>query len=184
MLQWPIIRVFFQGRIGIAIFALVTGYVCALKPIRQSKAGNTEDALISVAKSAFRRIPRLFLPTMLATFLIWCMTNMHFFQVARNCESVWLVITGPNLDETWYEAVVSLFRESMYTWTEHHNNYDANQWTLQPLLKGSMMVYILLVGTVYCRQEIRMAISLCFFVYFFLAGEGKQQNSYSKVVRW
>lgn len=109
---------------------------------------------------------------------------MHFFQVARNCESVWLVITGPNLDKTWYEAVVSLFKETMYTWTEHHNNYDANQWTLQPLLKGSMMVYILILGTVYCRQEIRMAISLCFFFYFFFAGEGKQQNSCSEVMRW
>lgn len=94
------------------------------------------------------------------------------------------MITGPNLDKTWYEAVVSLFRETMYTWTEHHNNYDANQWTLQPLLKGSMMVYILILGTVYCRQEIRMAISLCFFVYFFFAGEGKQQHSCSKVMRW
>lgn len=170
-LQWPIIRVFFQGRIGIAIFALVTGYVCALKPIRMSKAGNIEGALVSVAKSAFRRIPRLFLPTMFATFIIFVMTQMHFFQVARNASSEWLIITSPTLYNTWGEAITALFRESMFTWTKHMNNFDPNQWTLQPLLKGSMLIYMLLFGTIYCKQEWRMFFSLCFFVYYYLAGE-------------
>ncbi|OBT93608.1 hypothetical protein VE01_08324 [Pseudogymnoascus verrucosus] len=170
-LQWPIIRVFVQGRIGIAIFALVTGYVCALKPIRQSKSGNIDGALTSVAKSAFRRIPRLFLPTTIATCIMWVLSQLGAYDVAAATDSYWLITTSPAHRRPFSAAVHSLFREIMVTWTMLQNNYDPNQWTLQPLLKGSMMVYMLIFGTIYMQQKYRMMISLAFYVYFFLAGE-------------
>ncbi|KFY42828.1 hypothetical protein V495_04317 [Pseudogymnoascus sp. VKM F-4514 (FW-929)] len=170
-LQWPIIRVFIQGRIGIAIFALVTGYVCALKPIRQSKSGNIDGALTSVAKSAFRRIPRLFLPTTIATCIMWVLSNLGAYEIANASDSYWLITTSPARRHSLGEAVHSLFREIMVTWTLLQNNYDPNQWTLQPLLKGSMMVYMLIFGTIYMQQKYRMVMSLAFYVYFFLCGE-------------
>jgi len=172
LLQWPIIRVFIHGRIGIAIFALVTGYVCALKPIRQSKAGNIEGALSSVAKSAFRRIPRLFLPTTMATLIMWLVAQLGAYEVANHADSFWLRTTSPDYQPTWSLSVTSLFREILLTWTNHSNDYDPNQWTLQPLLKGSMMIYMLIFGTIYMQQRYRMWASLAFYFYFFFAGEG------------
>merc|ERR1712093_268104 len=70
ILQYPIIRILFQGRIGVTIFSLVTGYVCALKPLRQCRAGQQEAMFSGLARSAFRRVPRLILPTTMATTLI------------------------------------------------------------------------------------------------------------------
>ncbi|OBT50682.1 hypothetical protein VE04_09710 [Pseudogymnoascus sp. 24MN13] len=154
-LQWPIIRVFVQGRIGIAIFALVTGYVCALKPIRQSKSGNIDGALTSVAKSAFRRIPRLFLPTTIATCIMWVLSQLGAYDVAAATDCYWLITTSPAHRRPFSAAVHSLFREIMVTWTMLQNNYDPNQWTLQPLLKGSMMVYMLIFGTIYMQQNMQ-----------------------------
>lgn len=171
-LQWPIIRVFVQGRIGIAIFALVTGYVCALKPIRQSKSGNIDGALTSVAKSAFRRIPRLFLPTTIATCIMWVLSQLGAYEIAAATDSYWLITTSPVHRRPFSAAIHSLFREIVVTWTLLQNNYDPNQWTLQPLLKGSMMVYMLIFGTIYMQQKYRMMTSLAFYVYFFLSGEG------------
>ncbi|TGO81169.1 hypothetical protein BPOR_1302g00010 [Botrytis porri] len=53
LLQLPILRILPQGRIGVTIFSLVTGYVCALKPIRQCRAGNPTACFNTISRSAF-----------------------------------------------------------------------------------------------------------------------------------
>lgn len=149
--------------------------MCALKPIRQSKMGNIEGALSSVAKSAFRRIPRLFLPTTFATMFIWLIAQFGAFSIAKQTESFWISTTSPDRQPTFGASLKSLFHEITTTWTRNSNHYDPNQWTLQPLLKGSMMIYMLIFGTIYMKQKYRMVCSLLFYLYFFLAGEGMFQ---------
>jgi len=53
--QYPVIRVISQGRIGAAIFSLITGFVCALKPFRQIGAGQRDVALRGIARSVANR---------------------------------------------------------------------------------------------------------------------------------
>src|SRR4051812_4233029 len=73
-LQYPIIRVPTQGRIGVPIFAFLTGFVCALKPLKLGRNRHQQgEALMAVAKSAFRRPPRLVLPAAIATFISFCL---------------------------------------------------------------------------------------------------------------
>jgi len=170
-LQWPIIRVFTQGRIGVAIFSLVTGYVCGLKPLRQIRAGQTEAALIGVAKSAFRRIPRLVLPTTIITTFICLMTQVGVFNIARATNSQWLSYTAPEMSDSFSEAMRKLWLNIIETWVYGRNEYDPNQWTLQPLLRGSMLVYINIFALAYMQPRYRMVTSLGQWVYYYIGSD-------------
>lgn len=171
LMQYPILRILVQGRIGVTIFSLVTGYVCALKPIRQCRAGDQNAMFAGIAKSAFRRLPRLVLPTTIATTLIWLFCQFGVFEVGNRVTSWWLNYTSPNMTPYIGEAIKTLLSNLITTWTKSWNIYDNNQWTLLPLLKGAMLVYIMCFATAYCKTRYRMMIELGLFVYYYISND-------------
>ena len=174
--QYPIVRVLFQGRLGVPIFSLVTGYVCALKPIRQFAAGQQDAALRGITKSAFRRIPRLVLPASIATTGIWLICQLGGFEVAHHVSSWWLIYTSPNRLDLG-PAIVNLISNLINTWVRSWNTYEANQWTLLPLLKGAFIIYIMLFATSNMQPRYRMMVELGMFVYYFIANDRRLSSS-------
>ncbi|KAI1377851.1 acyltransferase family-domain-containing protein [Hypoxylon crocopeplum] len=170
-MQLPFLRILVQGRIGVTIFAFVTGYVCALKPIKLYRQNNQDGAFTSVAKSALRRVPRLVIPCGLATVIIWVMANLGMFLVAKQSDCWWCGKTAPDRQANAYLSVKHLIQNIISTWTRGQNAYDGNQWTLLPLLKGSMEVYTFIVATAYIQPQFRMVLSLMMFAYFWMASE-------------
>ncbi|TVY82707.1 hypothetical protein LSUE1_G005721 [Lachnellula suecica] len=171
-LQYPIVRVFVQGRTTIPIFSLVTGYVCALKPIRQFLAGDQDKALTGITKSAFRRIPRLVLPSWLATIIIWTFTELGGFLLTKHVSSFWLIYTSPNQLPIG-TAIMKLLRTMGSTFTTGVNDYDGHQWTLLPLLKGAYLVFSMLYATAYMKSRYRMMAELAMVGYFWAANDRK-----------
>ncbi|ORY60823.1 acyltransferase family-domain-containing protein [Pseudomassariella vexata] len=171
ILQLPFIRILVQGRIGVSIFSFVTGYVCALKPIKLYRQGNQEAAFNSISKSALRRVPRLVIPTALATCIIWVMAQLGFFLVAKRSDSWWSGATAPDRVPHLVDALKSLVYNCITTWTNGRNAYDGNQWTLMPLLRGSLWVYIFIVATAYLQPRYRMIASIGMFLYFYIAAD-------------
>ena len=167
VLQWPFVRVLVQGRIGVSIFSLVAGYVCALKPLRQARSGSFESALMGISRSALRRVPRLVLPTTLLTIISWALCQCGAFLVAKRTDSEWLSFTSPDVTLYFFEAFFNVFHSILNVWVYGNNIYDLNQWTMQPLLKGSMMVYVLLVATIYIKSRYRMMACWALWFYFY-----------------
>lgn len=172
-LQLPYLRILIQGRLGVTIFAFVTGYVCALKPIKLCKAGHHEAALAAVSKSALRRIPRLMLPAAAATFASFVMGEMGLYTVAKNQDSWWVGVNSPERSVGVGAAVAELLSSLVETWTKSLNHYDQNQWTLLPLVRGSMWVYAFVVATAYVKPRFRMLASLGLWVYFWCCSDCK-----------
>ncbi|KAJ0117382.1 cyltransferase family protein [Diaporthe amygdali] len=170
-LQLPYLRILIQGRIGVTIFAFVTGYVCALKPIKLCRQGNQEAAFVSVSKSALRRTPRLFLPAAAATAVSWLLAEMGLYAVAKHQDSWWIDVQSPNRIAYLGEALGNLIYCIVTTWTRAVNDYDNNQWTLLPLLKGSMWVYSFMVATAYVKPRYRTMASFGLWVYFYCASD-------------
>ncbi|KAE8441761.1 hypothetical protein EG329_004319 [Mollisiaceae sp. DMI_Dod_QoI] len=168
--QYPIIRVLVQGRIGVPIFSLVTGYVCALKPIRLFATGNQDRALKSITQSAFRRIPRLVLPASIATIGIWVICELGGFEVTKHVASWWLIYTSPNRLPLG-PGIMNLVLNLITTWVREWNVYEPNQWTLLPLLKGAFLVYMMLFATAYVKPKYRMIIEMALFVYYYIAND-------------
>ncbi|BDD62320.1 hypothetical protein MAP00_007291 [Monascus purpureus] len=166
LLQWPILRVPWQGRIGIAVFAFQTGYMCALKPIQLSRTDSPLAVFTSVAKAAFRRLPQIVLPATIVLVLSWVVAQFGAFTVASRSDSLWCRSTAPVVEDSLWAETVRLVQNFLSTWTTGVMEYDASQWVLLPLLKASILVYLLLCATVFVKLHWRALIYLLMFLYF------------------
>lgn len=81
----------------------------------------------------------------------------------------------------WFgDALKSLIYNIITTWTRSWNNYDNNQWTLLPLLKGSMLIYTMLFATAYVKPRYRMLVELGLFVYYYVSNDCEFSTSSRK----
>ncbi|KAF2645448.1 hypothetical protein P280DRAFT_465281 [Massarina eburnea CBS 473.64] len=170
--QLPYVRLLFQGRLGVSVFALVTGYVCALKPIKLYRQDNPEAAFAAISKSALRRFPRLFFPAAIATCLVWLLVETGLYTIAKHTDSFYLdVMSQPRIGNLG-AALTKLVQEIAATWTKRKNDYDSAQWTMLPLLQESTAIYVFLVATAYIRSRFRMLCALGMVVFYWLSSDG------------
>lgn len=159
-IERPYIRVFFQGRIGVAIFSFVTGYVCCLKPIKLFSQGTHEKAFTAISKSAIRRVPRLVLPVAIVLVLSCLAAQLGAFQVAKHSDGYGLDVTSPEDFSNWLDAFWALITDEVRVWTAGQSVYGPELWTMMPILKGAFWVYVYLLATAHVQQRYRMMIAL------------------------
>ncbi|KAL2017515.1 hypothetical protein VTK56DRAFT_2007 [Thermocarpiscus australiensis] len=168
LLQLPYLRIPFQGRIGVPIFAFLTGFVCAYKPLKLAyQQGNAPAALKSVARSAFRRPPRLVLPALIATFISFVLSCLGAYKAANRCDSFWVRFDAPD-PLPFRKNVQRLFMTSLTTWTNTENIFDRHQWAMRPLLIGAFQVYIVLAATIGMRFKYRMLVHTLLIAYWLM----------------
>ncbi|KAK0717670.1 acyltransferase 3 [Lasiosphaeria miniovina] len=168
VLQLPYLRIPFQGRIGVPIFAFLTGFVCAYKPLKLAyQQGNAPAALKSVARSAFRRPPRLVLPALIATLFSFIMSCFGAYKASTRCDSFWVRFDTPDL-MPFFANVQRLFKSMLTTWTNGENLYDRHQWAMRPLLVGAFQVYVVLAATIGMRFKYRMLVHVLLFLYWLM----------------
>ncbi|KAL8868760.1 MAG: hypothetical protein Q9174_004772, partial [Haloplaca sp. 1 TL-2023] len=171
LLQLPFIRCLTMGRASVAVFAIVTGYVNSLGPLKKSRTGNADAALSGVAKSAFRRFGRFMIPAMVATTISWLACQFGAYDVAHLADSQWIRDTSPAKSSSFAGAIYDLLHNLGTTWIDGYNTYDRIQWTLTYLLKGSMMTYLSLFALVYVKPRWRMIILAGMFYFKWKSGD-------------
>lgn len=139
---------------------MVTGYVCALKPIKCFLQGNHNAAYAAMTKSAIRRVPRLVLPVALIITLSCIATQLGAFDVSNHCDGVGLPQTSPNRRDSLFAAINAMLHDILRVWTHGSSEYGAELWTMMPILKGAFWVYVFLLTTARVKQSWRMAIAL------------------------
>lgn len=174
LFQLPFLRCLVMGRASVAVFALVTGYVNSLGPLKKSRAGNTDAALSGIAKSAFRRFGRFMMPAIVATTISWLACQLGAYSIAHVANSEWIRETSPTPSSSFAGAFFDLFSNLETTWIDGYNAYDRIQWTLTYLLKGSMMTYLSLFALIYVKPRWRMAIIAAMFCFKWKSGDCKQ----------
>ena len=174
LLQLPFLRCFVMGRASVAVFAVISGYVNALKPTRQSRAGQIEATLDGVAKSAYRRTGRFIAPVIVATLLSWLACQFGAYRLAKTVDSQWIRDSSPSVSASFGAAFRDLFYNLVTTWTSGGNIYDPIQWTMTYLLRGSMLVYLALFATVYIRPKYRVAVYAGMVSYYWWIGDCKR----------
>lgn len=137
------------------MFAFLTGYVCALKPLRQVKSGNLEGALTTLGKSAFRRPPRLIMPATIALVIAWFFAQIGGFKVSSRADAAWLRSSSPKNIGGLGTEIPRLFHNFRTVWTNGHQEYDDHQWALLPLLQGAFTIYVTLFATVFMKFKYR-----------------------------
>ncbi|KAI2481214.1 Acyl-transf-3 domain containing protein [Pyrenophora tritici-repentis] len=168
LLQLPFIRLPFQGRIGVTMFAFLTGYVCAIKPLRQAKSGNIPAALETLGKSAFRRPPRLIMPATIALFIAWFFAQLGAFEVAHRSDSHWFRRSVPTNIGGLDTEIPRLIKNFQTSWSGANNEYDDHQWALLPLLQGAFLIYVLLFATVFMKVRMRLFTCVVLFLWYWM----------------
>lgn len=183
LFQLPILRTFVMGRPSVAAFAILAGFVNALKPVRQTRAGQIDAALSGIAKSAYRRTGRFMMPSVVATTLSWLATQFGIYSLATIVDSNWIRDTAPRPSSSFAGAFRDLLSALRTTWTNGSNDYDKIQWTLTYLLRGSMLVYLSLFATAYVQPRYRFLIYGVLYCYYYGMGDGKKRH-YHTGLHW
>ncbi|KAJ5117193.1 hypothetical protein N7526_011302 [Penicillium atrosanguineum] len=144
ILQWPVLRIPWQGRLGVTIFAFLTGYV--QKRIPPPAASH--------------------IPATIALIISWGMAQCGAFIAANRSDCWWCRYASPDLAPTFWEEFVRLFKNFLDVWTTGYMAYDDHQWALLPLLKASMLVYVMLCIVMFVKFRWRLAIYLGMLLYF------------------
>lgn len=110
LFQRPFFRLIASGPLMISIFFILSGYVCAIKPIRLSNAGMVDEARRVIASSTFRRVVRIGLPATFGTIFGWALTQMGAFTLAPyvELEGMWLALGTPKRVDGVFASVYAL----------------------------------------------------------------------------
>ena len=105
----PFLRIIVTGgNFCVALFFLLSGFVCSLKTLRKARQGEAQEARIVAAESILRRIVRLVVPASAATTLSFVCSQMEWYKSAWDNGSPWLQRVQLPI-EGFKPAVYSLF---------------------------------------------------------------------------
>ena len=125
----PFLRLPAQGPPWVALFFLLTGYVNAMKPMKQARNGSVGQALSGLSSSTLRRTGRLVLPTTVATLVSWMLCQLGGYRIGKTCDATWIRDTSPSPTAGFIAPLRSLVHNCFTTWSNGSNAYDPIQWT-------------------------------------------------------
>jgi hypothetical protein len=112
--QLPILKIMYAGDFMVVLFFIISGYVLTTKPLRLACAGSAQSAnlLKTLSSSTFRRGMRLFVPTMVGTFVSMVLLQLGAFEPSRRMLA-WMpsLVAGmpgphPQAFPTFYEGLI------------------------------------------------------------------------------
>jgi hypothetical protein len=171
LFQRPILRLIAQGPAWVALFFILLGFVNSLKPFKQAKNNQIEEALLTLTRGALNRTARLVLPATAVTILAWYGCQLNLFEMARNGDAYWLRVTSKAPSRSWEAALWDLVLAICGTWISHDNPYDQPQWALKFLLGASMSTFLVLLIVITTRPTFRLSVLVGLYCYSWLSGD-------------
>lgn len=161
------------GRLAVALFFIITGYVNSFNSRKQIRNGDFTFALSRLARSTFTRTGRLVIPTNIAVVMVWFVCQLNGFQIASQVDSGWIRGSGtPTPGPTFCNAINGLLRNLILFWHNGVSEYDHTYWTIPFFLKGSMLVYVTLLGTTYTQPKYTKLILILLYLFAWSGGQG------------
>jgi len=161
----PILRLPSIGQAWVAVFLTLTGYVVALKPIRQARNGEIPSALYDLTSATLKRPARLILPTTAATISVWTMAQLGAFKMGEASGVGGVHDTSPLPSDSFGRAIQDLYYNLFTTWSSSENYYDHHQWAMLYILFGSMMVFLTLLATIRCSPLVTATIFIGLYAF-------------------
>lgn len=153
----PILNIWMQGHFMVCVFYALSGYALAYATLSR---GGTASAISGLV----RRYPRLAIPTTCATVIAFVMLKLKMLpahKAAALSHSTWLAGLWnftPSLKAAVREGAIGVFGS-------HGSAYDAPLWTMHSELRGSLIVFAVLIFAP--RRWMRMVayVAIAFLTY-------------------
>jgi peptidoglycan/LPS O-acetylase OafA/YrhL len=171
-LQLPILRLCMAGPTALALFFIISGYVCSYKILVQNRK-DPEIAMKSLSRATLTRPVRLILPAATATMFSWILAEAGAYTMTGKIDAEWIRNGRKYPDKSLLKAIARLVTACIKTWTEGWDEYDGTQWPMVLLLESSILCYITLLATAYVSPRMRRALFVVVFMYGWMGGQGE-----------
>ncbi|EWC45699.1 hypothetical protein DRE_05260 [Drechslerella stenobrocha 248] len=165
-LQLPILRLFMSGPSMVSIFFVISGYVLSYKALSQIRRADHASLLVTLSSSTFRRAIRLFLPTLISIIFIALLVQCGAFtwqaQHARGKKEIpWRREPDPPFLEGLWPQLSNAFSEwgrlsNPFVWRVYSLTYDLHLWTIPVEFRGSIVVFVSLLGLARAKTWVRV----------------------------
>lgn len=158
---------------AVALFFLITGYVNSFSTRKHIRNGDTSFALLNLSKSTFTRTGRLVAPTNAALFMGWIVCQLHGYRLAAQTDSFWIRVGAVPPGPTFGSAIWGLLQNLTLFWHGGVGLYDHTYWTIPFFVKGSMLVYLTLLGTTLTQPRYTKLIIIFLYLFAWSGGQGE-----------
>ncbi|EER28783.1 Acyltransferase family protein [Coccidioides posadasii C735 delta SOWgp] len=171
--QMPFVRLLYTGQP--TIFFLISGYVLSISTIKKCRNQAWGPLQLDLSSKIFRRMFRLYIPSIIATFIPMFMVSFGLFpDVAKfNDEMPHHTFNMAAREPTffrqfwlWCKTIPPLFWP--FDWENFSQNspYAYQLWTIPVEYRCSMILFLLHIGLSRCRSKTRLVINGIFSLYF------------------
>lgn len=180
--QWlrlPGIRIIFDDFDGVAIFFIVSGYVCSLKALQHIVNEEPGKARETLEHSIFRRPFRLYMPVLVISLMTAMSAYFGAFEILRPMmierQKYFpgrFIESGLTKYPTllwqlhfWQQELFSLMNPGVLSpqWLQH----DSHLWTIPYEFRGSMCVYLTLAAVAGRKHSAQLLVLVTLGVFSF-----------------
>ncbi|KAI1500776.1 acyltransferase [Biscogniauxia marginata] len=178
----PFVRLLYSGPSMVCVFFVISGYALSFKPLKQIRSRSFGGFAGTISSFVFRRPFRLFLPTMVSTFMILVLLRVGAFEGTRafTQDPAYMhnvMEPHPPLLETTREQLRHWVWEMfnflhIWSWENYggSTNYDVHLWTIPVEFRCSMVLFLTLCGTARLRTWARF-LCVGVFMWFVLRND-------------
>ncbi|KAH8807265.1 acyltransferase 3 [Xylogone sp. PMI_703] len=162
LLRLPIVRLLYAGPL-VPMFFVVSGYVLSLKPVKLIRIQSWDALLRSLSSTIFHRGIRLFLPTIISTFLVMVSVSLGWFNFDYPSMPGHIPVHPEFLNSFWVQFLdwykfVLMDLTNPFTWKTPRAEYGPHLWTIPLTFRGSMVAALILAGLARVRRFYRLLL--------------------------
>ncbi|KAI9743710.1 MAG: hypothetical protein M1818_003026 [Claussenomyces sp. TS43310] len=166
LIQLPFISLIHSGSFMVAIFFILSGYVLSYKTVHliyKSNGTGIHDQTIfqTLASSAFRRAPRLYIPLIIPWILTTLIVYSGYFtrldyEIGPPCI---IVMPAPTLfDQFSLEWANFKDYTNLFVWERMYPTHLSQLWTIPVEFRGSLIVFLLLLCFAKVKHGVRLVL--------------------------
>jgi peptidoglycan/LPS O-acetylase OafA/YrhL len=163
--QLPIFRFVYSGSAMVSIFFVVSGYVLSHRFVQKIYQRDFETLYSSLTSLTFRRALRLFLPALASCIMAFAFVSLG------------LVIPPRRIDHRRFHHGLRAFinyidqESNPWTWGMYMTGfYNPQLWSIALEYRGSMVVFLAVLGLARSRTAVRIAVESGILVHAFVHG--------------
>ncbi|KAI1393177.1 acyltransferase family-domain-containing protein [Hypoxylon trugodes] len=159
----PFIRIIYSGAAMVAVFFVVSGFVLSHRFVQRMHRHEYNDLLSGLTSLTFRRAIRLFLPAFASSTMAFVCAYLGLISVPEK-------VDGKPFEHSFSSYIEYLDMESNpWDWTMDFSGfYNPQLWSIAVEFRGSMVVFLLIVGLAKTRTAVRLFVQSFLIVHSFI----------------
>ncbi|KAL7625973.1 hypothetical protein AAE478_002742 [Parahypoxylon ruwenzoriense] len=158
----PFIRIVYSGAAMVSIFFVVSGFVLSHRFVQRMHRREYTELFSGLTSLTFRRAIRLFLPAFASSTLAFICAYLGIVNVPKK-------VNGQPFEHGIASYMEYLDMESNpWDWsTDFSGFYNPQLWSIAVEFRGSMVVFLLVVGLAKTRTAVRLTVEALLMMHCF-----------------